>query len=73
MTCDPATATLYDVYAACEYRLPDGLPLPGEEPTVSAVLDEVNADVRERLSRPLSEIFPPPVRSNAGNEARNNP
>ena len=65
MTCDPATTTLYDVYAACDYRLPGGEPLPGEEATTTALIDRVNAAVRERFEIPLSEIFPPATRSNS--------
>jgi membrane protein len=71
LTCDPATTTLYDVYAACDYRLPDGEPLPGEEATTTALIDGVNAAVRERFEVPLSEIFPPATRSNSLNETGN--
>ena len=73
LTCDPATTTLYDVYAACDYRLPGGAPLPGEEANATQVLESVNAAVRERLERPLSEIFPPEARSDTDNESGKNP
>lgn len=73
LTCDPATTTLYDVYAACDYRLPVGAPLPGEEANATQLLESVNAAVRERLDRPLSEIFSPEVRSNTDNESGKSP
>jgi len=55
---------LYDVYARCEYRLPDGARLPGDaDADASELLDQAQATVRERLDTPLAEIFPPPPRS----------
>ena len=63
LTCDPGSTTLYDVYARCGYRLPGGDPLPGEDAQTTHALDAAAAAVRERLSLPLSEIFPPAARS----------
>ena len=64
LTCDPSTTTLYDVYACCEYRLPDGTRPPGDaDAEASMLLDRAQAAVRERLHAPLAEIFPPPPRS----------
>jgi len=64
LICDPSATTLYDVYARCEYRLPDGARLPGDaDADASELLDQAQATVRERLDTPLAEIFPPPPRS----------
>jgi membrane protein len=66
LTRDPATATLYDAYACCDYRLPSAAHLPGGiDAAATRLLDSVDADVRQRLHVPLSEIFPRAVRSNA--------
>ena len=71
LTRDLATTTLYDLYAGSDYRLPTGAPLPGssgDAPDADAArrLDAVIAELRERMKVPLSEIFPPPPRSNQG-------
>jgi membrane protein len=64
LTCDLSVTTLYDVYARCEYRLPDGARLPGDaDAEASLLLDQAQVTVRERLDMPLAEIFPPPLRS----------
>jgi membrane protein len=69
LSCDPATTTLYDVYACCEYRLPDGAHIPGgADEGANRLLDKVNAAVRERLHVPLGEIFPPAARSDGASE-----
>jgi len=73
LTRDLATTTLYDLYAGSDYRLPSGMPLPGSDgdaPDAFAArrLDEVIAELRERMKVPLSEIFPPPPRSNRATE-----
>jgi membrane protein len=66
LTRDPGTATLYDAYACCDWRLPSGAHLPGDgDAAATRLLDGVDADVRARLHVPLSEIFPRPARSNA--------
>jgi membrane protein len=66
LTCDPASTTLYDVYACCEYRLPSGAQLPGEiDAAATCLLESASADVRERLRVPLGEIFPRVPRSNS--------
>src|SRR5262249_51979033 len=66
LTCDLATTTLYDVYAACDYRLPAGAPLPGDlDAGATALLDASSIAVKSRLQVPLSEIFPAAARSNA--------
>ena len=75
LTRDLATTTLYDLYAGSDYRLPSGAPLPGsagDAPDACAArrLDEVIADLRERMKVPLSEIFPPPPRSNQAAEPK---
>ena len=66
LTCDPATTTLYDIYAGCSYRLPCATaPLPGDiDVAATQRLDLAAAALAERLRLPLSEIFPPPPRSN---------
>jgi len=65
LSCDPATTTLYDVYACCEYRLPVGAPLAGTvDARANELLDAAGATLRESLRVPLGEIFPPPARSN---------
>jgi membrane protein len=63
LTCDPGTTTLYEVYARCGYRLPDGDALPGENARTTQALDAAAGAVREQLSQPLGEIFPPVARS----------
>jgi len=64
LTCDPSVTTLYDVYARCAYRLPDGARLPGDaDAGASILLNQAQLAVRERLHAPLAEIFPPPPRS----------
>jgi membrane protein len=69
LSCDPATTTLYDVYSCCAYRLPNGARLPGAgDERANALLDEANAALRERLSVPLGEIFPPAERSDEESE-----
>jgi len=73
LTRDLATTTLYDLYAGSDYRLPSGMPLPGSDgaaPDALAArrLDEVIAELRERMKVPLSEIFPAPPRSNQAPE-----
>jgi len=71
LSCDPATTTLYDVYSCCEYRLPDGMRLPGAgDERADALLDDANAALRERLRVPLGEIFPPAARSDEESETR---
>jgi membrane protein len=69
LSCDPATATLHDVYSCCVYRLPCGAHLPGAgDARVDALLDQANTALRERLRVPLGEIFPPAARSDEASE-----
>jgi membrane protein len=75
LTRDLATTTLYDLYAGSDYRLPSGMPLPGSDgdaPDAFAArrLDEVIAELRERMKVPLSEIFPPPPRSDRATDPK---
>lgn len=75
LTRDLATTTLYDLYAASDYRLPSGAALPGSaaeapDAVASRWLDEVIAELRERMNVPLGEIFPPPPRSNEATEPK---
>ena len=64
LTCDLAATTLYDLYAHCAYRLPDGPALPGAADAGAAnLLDAANTALRDRLDVPLSEIFPLAERS----------
>ncbi len=75
LTRDLATTTLYDLYAGSDYRLPTGAPLPGnggDAPDADAArrLDEVIAELRERMKVPLSEIFPAPPRSNQATDPK---
>jgi hypothetical protein len=75
LTRDLATTTLYDLYAGSDYRLPSGMPLPGSDgaaPDAFAArrLDEVIAELRERMKVPLSEIFPAQPRSNQAPEPK---
>jgi membrane protein len=78
LTRDLATATLYDLYAGSDYRLPSGAPLPGSagqapDAVASRRLDQVMAELRERMNVPLSEIFPAPPRSNQATEPESPP
>jgi len=63
---DLRALTLYDLYAASGYRLPLGEPLPGDE-TIDArsgqALSAANSGLHKSLDIALSEIFPPPPRS----------
>ena len=62
LTRDLASVSLYDIYAACDYRLPlgDGLPVTSDSPSdaeATALLAYVAGDARTALSVPLAEIF----------------
>lgn len=70
LTRDLATVTLYDIYAASGYRVPLGESLPGEAATAqdtvaAATIERAAIGLRNAMDMPLSEIFPPPVRSQA--------
>jgi membrane protein len=71
LTRDPATTTLYEVYASCGYALGDAAPLPGEPAEATATLAAAAGALRSALSRPLGEIFPPSARSNEDDSSVN--
>ncbi len=63
---------LYTIYASSGYRLPLAKPLPGasrdtpDAPAV-ALVEHCAEALRNQLSVALSEIFPPPIRSDGNN------
>ncbi|MEP6484507.1 MAG: YihY family inner membrane protein [Rudaea sp.] len=68
LTRDLASVSLYDIYAACDYRLPLGNPLPvtADSPSdaeATALLGKAAFDARMALAVPLAEIFSPHARS----------
>ncbi len=68
LTRDLTSVTLYDIYAACDYRLPlgSGLPVTGDSPSdaeATALLESAAADARKALTIPLAEIFSSQERS----------
>ena len=61
---DFSTVDLLEIYEEGSYRLPDDALLAREEPAAARVLlAKLASNVREGLNVPLSEIFPPPARS----------
>jgi membrane protein len=71
---DFATVDLLEIYEEGSYRLPDDALLAREEPAeVRALLARLAANVREGLEVPLSDIFPPPPRSETATVASNPP
>ena len=72
---DPASTTLFDLYAATNYRLPlldvplgDGVPV-AEAAVTSLPLNTAAADLRRLWNLPIGEIFPPGARSEAAESA----
>jgi len=68
LTRDLSSVSLYDIYAACDYRLPlgDALPVTPDSPEdteATRLLGAAAVDVKEILATPLSEIFSANVRS----------
>jgi len=68
LTRDLASVSLYDIYAACDYRLPlgDGLPVTADSPSdieATALLETAASNARVVLAVPLLEIFSPSARS----------
>jgi membrane protein len=68
LTRDLASVSLYDIYAACDYRLPlgDALPVTADSPSdteATRLLGAAAADAKNILAVPLSEIFPAQERS----------
>ncbi len=68
LTRDLSSVTLYDIYAACDYRLPlgDALPVTTDSPSDSEatrLLGAASADAKNILTVPLSEIFSAKERS----------
>jgi len=61
---DFAGVSLLDIYEEGSYRLPYDVQLaPDDSPAASDLLNRLAAAVRNGLDVPLSEIFPPPARS----------
>jgi len=65
---DLGAVSLYDIYAACRYRLPLGAPLPQDaavpaDADAAALLHNAAVATRCALDVPLAEIFPAPGRS----------
>jgi membrane protein len=65
---DVATTTLFELYAACNYRLPlqDDLPAPSMEDETGAgglPLEYAAAELRRLWNLPIGEMFPAPARS----------
>ena len=70
---DLTSVSLYDIYAACDYRLPlgDGLPVTGDSPSdieATTLLANVAGDARTALNVPLAEIFSAERRSTGKSE-----
>ena len=62
LTRDLSSVSLYDIYAACDYRLPLGEALPVRDDSLSdaeatRLLGEAASDAKHILTVPLSEIF----------------
>ena len=62
LTRDLTSVSLYDIYAACDYRLPLGNPLPltADSPSdaeATALLGKAAFDTRTALAIPLAEVF----------------
>ncbi len=65
---DLNSVSLFDIYAACDYRLPlgDALAVTRDSPTdteATRLLGTAALDARQILGVPLAEIFPAPQRS----------
>jgi membrane protein len=61
---DLGSVDLLEIYEEGKYRLPDDASLAREEPVeVRELVARLSRDVRDGLKVPLSEIFPPPARS----------
>jgi membrane protein len=68
LTRNLSAVSLYDIYAACDYRLPldEALPITPDSPSdaeATRLLGAAAVDVKKILTAPLSEIFPAKVRS----------
>src|SRR5262249_28303443 len=68
LTRDLSSVSLYDIYAACDYRLPlgDALPVTPDSPSdteATRLLGAAAVDVKNILTAPLSEIFSATARS----------
>jgi membrane protein len=71
---DLSSVDLLEIYDEGKYRLPDDASVAREEPAeVRALLVRLAADVRNGLKVPLSEIFPPPARSQSAGAPKAHP
>jgi membrane protein len=78
LTRDLSSVSLYDIYAASDYRLPlgDALPITPDslsDAEATRLLGDAAADVKKILTAPLSEIFSAKTRSKDATPKESNP